>query len=143
MPDSQVTLVGNITRDPELKYTQSGRAVTSLGIAVSRRWKAQNSNEWSEQTSFFNVVAWGDLGENVAASIEKGARIIVVGRLEQRSYDDREGNKKSIVEVVADSIGPDLRWATAEVARTERTQQSSGGGRKAADPVYGDDEEPF
>ncbi|MEI7546558.1 MAG: single-stranded DNA-binding protein [Actinomycetota bacterium] len=149
MADSTVTLVGNVTKDPELRFTTGGRGVASFGIAVNRRY--QVNNEWQEQVSFFNVVAWGTLGENVAASLNKGTRVIVTGRLEQRSWDDKDGQKKSIVEVVADEIGPSLRWARAEVERIAREGgtgsaggsggASSGGGR-APDPVYGD-EEPF
>ena len=83
MADNTVTLVGNLTRDPELRYTTGGRGVASFGIAVNRRY--QVNGEWQEQTSFFNVVAWGTLGENAAASLTKGTRVIVTGRLEQRS----------------------------------------------------------
>jgi len=89
MADNTVTLVGNITRDPELRFTQGGRAVASFGIAVNRRY--QVNGEWQEQTSFFNVVAWGQLGENAAASLTKGARVIVNGRLEQREYQTQQG----------------------------------------------------
>ena len=152
MADSTVTLVGNLTRDPELRFTQGGRAVATLGMAVSRRY--QVNNEWQEQTSFFNVVCWGTLGENAAASLAKGTRIMVTGRLEQRSYETQDGDKRSIVEVVADEIGPSLRWATAQVERTARSGPDGGGGgaRSGApagagrpapnDPGYGD-EEPF
>jgi single-strand DNA-binding protein len=141
MPDSVVTLVGNITKDPELRYTTGGRGVASFGLAVNRRW--QSNGEWQEEVSFFNVTAWGELGENVAASMQKGNRAIVAGRLAQRSYDTREGEKRNIVEIVADSIGPDLRWATCEVARTERTQSDSPKpAQQKNDPVYGE-EEPF
>jgi len=144
---NHISLVGNLTREPELRYTTGGRGVASFGLAVNRRY--QSNGEWQEQTSFFNVVAWGELGENCAASLEKGARVVVTGRLEQRSWET-DGEKKSTVEVVADEIGPSLRWATVEVSRTEREKpaetRGSSGGRKAdpvkADPVYGD-EEPF
>ncbi|MGA1062285.1 MAG: single-stranded DNA-binding protein, partial [Ilumatobacteraceae bacterium] len=102
--------------------------------------------------SFFNIVCWGDLGENVAATLTKGSRCIVSGRLEQRSWETNDGEKRSVVEVIADEVGPSLRWATAQVERTERSGDfgggsggssggSSGGGR-SPDPVYGD-EEPF
>ncbi|MGA0272588.1 MAG: single-stranded DNA-binding protein, partial [Ilumatobacteraceae bacterium] len=108
--------------------------------------------EWQEQVSFFNIVCWGDLGENVAATLTKGSRCIVSGRLEQRSWETNDGEKRSVVEVIADEVGPSLRWATAQVERTERSGDfgggsggssggSSGGGR-SPDPVYGD-EEPF
>ena len=124
MSDSNVTLVGNLTRDPELRFTQGGRACATLGIAVSRRF--QVNNEWQEQTSFFNVVCWGTLGENAAASFTKGTRIMVTGRLEQRQYETTEGDKRSIVEVVADEVGPSLRWATAQVERTQRDSNGAG-----------------
>lgn len=144
MPDSTVTLVGNMTRDPELRYTASGRGVVSFGVAVNRRY--QVNNEWQEQVSFFDVVAWAQLGENVAASMKKGDRVIVFGRLEQRSWDTQEGEKRSKIEVVAEEIGPSMRWATAQVTRTERTKAGDEAPRKPAarpsDPPYGD-EEPF
>lgn len=130
--ENTVTLVGNVTRDPDLRFTQGGRAVASLGIAVSRRY--QVNNEWTEETSFFNVTCWGTLGENVASSITKGTRVIVFGRLSQREYE-HNGEKKVAVEVVADECAPSLRWAQAEVIRNERTSAP----REAA---Y-DGEEPF
>jgi len=91
--ENSVTLVGNLTKDPELRYTATGRGVASFGLAVNRRY--QQNGEWQEQVSFFNVVAWGDLGENAAASLNKGNRIVVTGRLEQRSYDTKEGEKRT------------------------------------------------
>jgi len=87
MPDNTITLVGNLTRDPELRFTANGRAVASFGIAVGRRY--QVNGEWQEQTSYFNITAWGQLGENAAASLSKGARIVVTGRLEQRIHHPR------------------------------------------------------
>ncbi len=154
MADNSVTLVGNITRDPELRFTGSGKGVASFGLAVNRRY--QVNGEWQEKVSFFNVVAWDSLGENAAASLHKGTRIIVNGRLEQRDYETREGEKRTVVEVIADEIGPSLRWARAEIERISRDSSgaaaaggsgSSGGsappgGGRAPDPVYGD-EEPF
>jgi single-strand DNA-binding protein len=144
--ENNVTLVGNLTRDPELRYTQSGRGVASFGLAVNRRY--QQNGEWQEQTSFFNIVAWGDLGENAAASLNKGHRIVVTGRLQQREYESREGEKRTTVEVVADELGPSLRWAQAQIERISRDAADGGsgggggGGGRAPDPVYGD-EEPF
>jgi single-strand DNA-binding protein len=152
MADSTVTLIGNLTRDPELRYTTGGRGVASFGIAVNRRY--QVNGEWQEQVSFFNVVAWGTLGENVAASLTKGTRCIVTGRLEQRSWETQDGDKRSVVEVVADEVGPGLRWAQAQVERNERSSSDGGfaggggggggggGAARQADPVYGE-EEPF
>ena len=125
MADNSVTLVGNITRDPELRYTQGGRATASFGLAVSRRY--QVNNEWQEQTSFFNVVAWAQLAENAAASLAKGSRVIVTGRLEQRSYETQQGEKRNVFEIVADELGPSLRWATAQIEKTSRGSGDASG----------------
>ena len=157
MADNNVTLVGNITRDPELRFTQSGRAVATFGLAVNRRY--QVNGEWQEQTSFFNVVAWGTLGENAAASLTKGSRVIVNGRLEQREYQTQQGEKRTVVEVNADEVAPSLRYATAQVERTSRGDGdgsgggprgggprgggSRGGGSAGGDDYYSGDEEPF
>ena len=121
-------MVGNDTRDPELRFTASCQAKANFGIAVNRRWQNRQSQEWEEATSFFNVVCWGDMGENVGESIQKGARIVVTGRLEQRSWETDQGEKRSIVEIVADEVGPSLRWATAEVKKNDRRGPSDGGG---------------
>lgn len=140
MSTNNITLIGNLTRDPELRYTTGGRGVASFGLAVNRRY--QSNGEWVEQTSFFNCVAWAELGENAAASLTKGARVIVTGRLEQRSYETNEGEKRSVVEVIADEIGPSLRWATAQVERTERSQDAPASSKRD-EPVYNTEEEPF
>lgn len=116
-----MTVIGNVTREPELRYTQGGQAVTGLSIAVNRKWK--QNDEWKEQTSFFEVVCWGTLGENVATCIAKGTRVIVSGRLEQSSWESKEGEKRSKVEITADSLGPDLRWATAQIERNVREER--------------------
>ena len=142
MSDNSITLVGNLTRDFELRFTSGGQALASSGIAISRRWQDKQSGEWQEKTSFFNVTAWGSLGENAAQSLAKGNRVIVTGRLEQRDYETREGEKRTSIDVVADEIGPSLRWATAEVERvTRETQERPSSGRRA-EPEYGE-EEPF
>ena len=109
MADNTVTLVGNVTRDPELRYTTGGRGVASFGMAVNRRY--QVNGEWQEQTSFFNVVAWGTLGENAAACINKGTRLVVFGRLEQRSWETQDNEKRTVVEVIADELERTLRLA--------------------------------
>lgn len=147
MADNTITLVGNLTRDPELRFTTGGRGVASFGIAVGRRY--QVNGEWQEQTSYFNITAWGQLGENAAATLAKGSRVIVTGRLEQREYTTRDGDKRTAIEVVADELGPSLRWATAQVERQSgqgggggRGGNSGGGGGNAPDPYMGD-EEPF
>ena len=148
-----VELIGNITRDPELRFTPSGAAVANFGLAVNRRWRNQQTNEWEEQVSFFDIVCWRELAENVAESLTKGSRIMVSGRLDQRSWETDNGEKRSKVEVVADEVGPSLRWATAQVERTPReggggggdrsNRGNSGGGGNAGGGEYFGDEEPF
>ena len=128
MADNSITLVGNLTRDPELRFTTGGRGVASFGIAVGRRY--QVNGEWQEQTSYFNIVAWGQLGENAAASLTKGMRVVVSGRLEQREYQNREGEKRTAIEINADEVGPSLRWATASIERNPRTDGNGGGGNR-------------
>jgi len=159
MPDNTVTVIGNITRDPELRYTANGQANATFGIAVNRRWMNRQTNEWEERTSFFNVVCWREQADNVAESLSKGARVIVTGRLEQRSWETENNEKRSVVEIVADEIGPSLRWASAQVSKNERRGGGDfggggsggggggGGGAAAAprpQPAYDDlGEEPF
>lgn len=139
---SHITIVGNLVRPPELRFTPSGAAVCKFGVAVNRRWQNKQTSEWEEDTSFFDVVTWKDLAEHVAASLGKGDRVVVTGRLDQRAWDDKDsGQKRYAVEIVADEVGPSLRWATAKVAKTEKT---GGGGaapsRKSQDDY---DDEPF
>jgi single-strand DNA-binding protein len=129
-----VTLVGNITRDPELRFTNTGQATASFGLAVNRRWQNRQTQEWEEATSFIDVVCWREMAENAAESLTRGARVIVTGRLDQRSWETPDGDKRSKVEVVADEIGPSIRWATAQVTKNERkgpgdSGPSGGGGR--------------
>jgi single-strand DNA-binding protein len=126
---NSITVVGNITRDPEMRFTPSGVSKVTFGVAVNRSWRNQQSNEWEEQTSFFNVVCWRELADNVGASLKKGTRVVVTGRLEQRSWETEQGEKRSIVEIVADEVGPSLRFATAEVHRVERSGPGGGGGQ--------------
>ena len=115
-----VTVVGNITRDPELRFTPNGQPTASFGLAVNRRWQNRQTQEWEEQTSFFDVVCWRELAENTSASLHKGVRVIVTGRLEQRSWETGEGERRSKIEIVADEVGPSLRWASAQVEKNER-----------------------
>jgi single-strand DNA-binding protein len=123
-----VTVVGNLTRDPELRYTPSGASNTRFGVAVNRRWMDRNTNEWQEATSFFDVVCWREMAENVSESLAKGSRVVVTGRLEQRSYEDRDGNKRNVVEIIADEVGPSLRFATAQVTKNDRRGGGDFGG---------------
>ena len=117
---NSIVLVGNITRDPELRFTPSGQPTVSFGLAVNRRWQNRQTQEWEEATSFFDIVCWRELAENASESLRRGARVIVTGRLEQRSWETDDGEHRSKVEIVADEIGPSLRFATADVQRTRR-----------------------
>jgi single-strand DNA-binding protein len=120
MTITTTTIVGNLTRDPEIRYSRDGQATTSLSVAVNRRWQDRTTKEWEESTSFFDVVCWRDLAENVALSLTKGARVVVTGRLEQRSWESDEGEKRSKVEIVADEIGASLRFATVDIHKVQR-----------------------
>lgn len=150
MPDNNVTVVGNATRDPELRFTPSGQATASFGLAVNRRWQNRQTQEWEERVSFFDVTCWAQMAENVAESVQKGTRVIVNGRLEQRSWETNDGEKRSKIEIVADEVGPSLRYATAGVTKNERRGGDFDGGGSASRSVpneppagYSNDEEPF
>lgn len=149
--ENSVTLIGNLVDDPELRFTPSGVAMAKVRFAVNRRWRGQDG-EWQEQTSFFTGTVWREQAETVAESLQKGTRVIVSGRLEQRSWETDEGDKRSVVEVQIDEIGPSLRWATATVNKTQRSDGDfggGGGGSKSVPPApvarddYGPDEAPF
>ena len=153
---NSVTLVGNITRDPELRFTPTGQATATFGLAVNRRWQNRQTQEWEEATSFFDVVCWREMAENASESLARGSRVIVTGRLEQRSWESAEGEKRSKIEVIADEIGPSLRWATAQITKNERRgpggeapaprQPAAAGRSQGGAPSgggYGYDEEPF
>ena len=143
MTDTHVTLTGNTTKSPEIRYTPGGQSVATFGLAVNRRWRNKQTDEWEEQTSFFDVKAWGQLAENIAESIPRGTRVIVTGRLEQRSWETDNGEKRSVVEVVADEVAPSLRWATAQVQKIERGQASRPTSNTTAQAAAYDGEEPF
>jgi single-strand DNA-binding protein len=151
MAANHVTLIGNLVDDPELRFTPSGVALAKIRFAVNRRYQDRNG-EWQEDTSFFGGTLWRDAAENAAESLTKGARVIVTGRLEQRTWETQEGDKRSVVEVAVDEIGPSLRWATAAVTKSPRSGDGFGGGSGgdsgvAAAPVaredFGPDEAPF
>ncbi|HUF16097.1 MAG TPA: single-stranded DNA-binding protein [Acidimicrobiia bacterium] len=144
---SNVTLIGNLVDDPELRFTPSGVAMAKIRMAVNRRWRGQDG-EWQENTSFFSGTIWREQAEQAAESLQKGARVIVSGRLEQRSWETEQGEKRSVVEVQVDEIGPSLRWATATVNKTQRQDNWSDNKSAAADAPaarddYGPDEAPF
>ena len=130
--DNQITIVGNLTDDPELRYTPNGAAVVNFSVAVTPRIR-DDAGGWKDgDTSFFRVNAWRTLAENAAESLTRGSRVMVVGRLRQRSWETPEGERRSAIEIEADEVGPSLRWATAKI---ERQGRSSGSDWKAAAPV--------
>ena len=135
---NSITVVGNITRDPEMRFTASGVSTVTFGVAVNRSWRNQQTNEWEERTSFFNIVCWRELADNVGASLKKGTRVVVTGRLEQRSWETEQGDKRSIVEITADDIAASLRFATAEIHKVERSGPGDGGGRRPAPAASGE-----
>jgi single-strand DNA-binding protein len=151
---NSVTLVGNLVEDPELRFTASGVAMARVRFAVSRRYQDRDG-QWQEESGFFGGTCWRDYAENVAESLTKGTRVIVTGRLRQRSWETNEGEKRSTIEIDIQEIGPSLRWATATVTRTPRAggdDYSGGGGgyggsKDAPAPVartdFGPDEAPF
>jgi single-strand DNA-binding protein len=151
MADNTITIAGNITRDPELRFLNSGQATVKLAVAVNRRWQNRQTQEWEERVSYFEVVAYGPMAENVANSLTKGARVVVNGRLEQRSWETPEGDKRSAIEINADEIAPSLRFATAQVTKVPRPDggggyqgQSRPAPSRPSEPAsYGYDEEPF
>ena len=122
--DTVITLIGNLTADPELRFTPSGAAVASFTVASTPRIFDRQSGEWKEgETLFMRCSLWREAAENAAESLTKGMRVIVQGRLTQRSYETREGEKRTVVELQVDEIGPSLRYATAKVARVQRGGQ--------------------
>jgi single-strand DNA-binding protein len=130
--DIIVTVVGNLTNDPELRFTPSGAAVASFTVASSSRYLDKQTNEWKDSDPvFMRCSVWRQYAENVAESLQKGTRVIVHGRLKQRSYETREGEKRTVVEMEVDDVGPALRYATAKVNRVQR--QGSGFGDSAGE----------
>lgn len=123
--DNQITIVGNLTDDPELKYTPNGAAVVNFSVAVSPRFKDEAGNWKDGDTSFFRCSAWRSLAENIAESLTRGTRVVVTGRLKQRSWETQDGDKRSVVEIEADDVGPSMKWATAQIQKTGKS--GSGG----------------
>ena len=144
--DNTVTIVGNVTRDPELRYTPAGAAVANFGVAWNR--KDQNGED---VVSFFDVTCWRNLAENVSESITKGSRVVIHGRLDQRSWDNQDGERRSKVEIMAEDVAPSLKWATADLTRNEFRGGEAGSESTSAappkteqnTPSYPTDEEPF
>jgi single-strand DNA-binding protein len=128
--ETTITLVGNLTADPELRFTPSGAAVANFTVASTPRTFDRNTNEWRDgDAMFLNCAVWRQAAENVAESLQKGMRVIVQGRLRSRSYETREGERRTVFEVDVDEIGPALRYATAKVSRNPSGGGGQGGGR--------------
>jgi single-strand DNA-binding protein len=126
--DTIITVIGNITGDPELRFTPSGAAVANFTVASTPRQFDRQSNEWKDgETLFMRCSVWRDAAENVAESLARGTRVIVSGRLKSRSYETKEGEKRTVVEMEVDEVGPSLRYATAKVNRTQRGGGGFGG----------------
>jgi len=135
--ETVITVVGNLTADPELRYTQSGRAVANFTIASTPRSFDRESNQWKDgEALFLRASCWAEFAEHVASSLTKGSRVIAQGRLIQRSYQDREGNNRTSIELQVDEIGPSLRYATAAVTRAAGGGQGGGGSRGGADDAW-------
>jgi len=136
--ETTITLVGNLTADPELRFTPSGAAVANFTVASTPRTFDRQSNEWRDgDAMFLNCAVWRQAAENVAESLQKGMRVIVQGRLKSRSYETREGEKRTVFEVDVDEIGPALRYATAKVTRTSSGGGQGGGGGRSSGGGYG------
>jgi single-strand DNA-binding protein len=145
--ETVLTVIGNLTADPELRYTPGGHAVASFTVASTPRSFDKHANEWKDGAALFlRCSVWNQQAENVAESLTKGSRVIVQGRLQQRSYETREGEKRTVVELQADEVAPSLRYATAKVQRLTRSSSGGnagggwddggarGGGRRQDDP---------
>ncbi|HZE41203.1 MAG TPA: single-stranded DNA-binding protein [Stackebrandtia sp.] len=130
--ETVITVVGNLTDDPELRYTPSGAAVAKFRVASTPRTFDRQSGEWRDgEAMFLSCNAWRQLAENVAESLSRGSRVVVQGRLRQRSYETREGEKRTVMELEVDEIGPSLRYATAKVQKVSRSGGGGGGGGRS------------
>ena len=126
--DTVITIIGNLTADPELRFTPSGAAVANFTVASTPRMFDRQSNEWKDgETLFMRCSIWREAAENVAESLQRGTRVVVTGRLKSRSYETKEGEKRTVVEMDVDEVGPSLRYANAKVTKTQRSGDSGGG----------------
>ena len=127
--DTLITVVGNLTADPELRFTPSGAAVANFTVASTPRTFDKNSNEWKDgEALFLRCTVWRQAAENVAESLHRGAAVIVQGRLKQRSFETKEGEKRTVIELDVEEVGPSLKWATAKVTKASRGGGGGGGG---------------
>ncbi len=134
--DTPITVIGNLTGDPELRFTPSGAAVANFTVASTPRYFDKQSNDWKDaEALFLNCSVWRQSAENVAESLVKGSRVIVNGRLKARSYETREGEKRTVFEIDVEEIGPSLKYATAKVNKTTRSGGSGGYGQQPGQPA--------
>jgi len=136
-----ITVVGNLTGEPELRFTSAGTAMCTGSIADNRRF--QVNGEWQEETSYINFVAWRELAENAAASLVKGARVVVTGRLQQRDWTDKDGNTRKSYDLVVDEIAPSLRWATVAITKQAKSGESPKPAPATQAPSQYTEEDPF
>ena len=150
--DNNITIIGNLTRDPELRFTQGGAAVTDIGVAWNESRRNKETQQWEDVPSYFDITCWFDLAENVAATLRKGDRVVVTGNLKWESWQTADGESRNKVKVIADDVAPSLRWATIENGAIQRTQSRGGGGgfdtgssssTPSSKPSYDPHEEPF
>jgi single-strand DNA-binding protein len=133
--ETVITLIGNLTNDPELRFTPSGAAVANFTVASTPRTFDRQSNEWKDgETLFMRCAIWREAAENVAESLTRGTRVVVVGRLQSRTFDTKEGEKRTVIEMQVDEVGPSLRYATAKVQKTSR---GNGGGGNSGGGDWG------
>ncbi|RKR92830.1 single-strand binding protein [Micromonospora pisi] len=136
--DTTITIIGNLTDDPELKFTPNGAAVANFRVASTPRFMDRTTNEWKDgEPLFMQCKVWNQPAEHVAESLKRGDRVIVSGRLKQRSYETREGEKRTVIELEVDEIGPSLRYATASVQKMSRSGGGGGGQARGAAPAQG------
>ena len=142
--ETVITVVGNLTADPELRYTQNGLPVANFTIASTPRTFDRQANEWKDgEALFLRASVWREFAEHVAGSLTKGSRVIATGRLRQRSYQDRDGNNRTAIELEVDEIGPSLRYATAQVTRAASGGGNFGGGQQSRPQQQVQQEEPW
>ena len=142
---NNITIVGNLTRDPELRFTPSGTPVASFGLAVNKRIQNKDSGEWINSADFFNVVAWFKLAENCAQSLFKGDRVLISGRLSQENWEDKDGQKRSAYKIIANIIAPSLEFASCKIEKNPKVESGTTSSEKSADDDldFTDDDIPF
>lgn len=137
---TQVNLRGRLTRDPEMRFSAKGNPVATFAVVTSKRVKDEQSGEWTDSNvTFWDCVAFGQLAENIAESLEKGTAVVVTGNAYQEEWEDKQGNKRRSLKVTVDDVAPSLRWASAKIAKAER----QGAGSRPADGRGFDEEPPF